>query len=141
MQSIVQDVFERSFSEQAVPSKPENFAAQGSESQQDVKDEFGIDVKDANILVVGIGGAGNNCITRLTTLGVRGAETVALNTDAKHLSVTSAQRKILLGREVTRGLGAGGYPETGKQAAEETAADAGYVCWIQRQILLSGHLH
>ncbi|MCK4497126.1 MAG: cell division protein FtsZ, partial [Candidatus Aenigmarchaeota archaeon] len=64
--------------------------------------------------------AGNNCVSRLTSMGVRGAQTIAINTDAKHLSISQADQKILVGREITKGLGAGGYPDVGKRAAEES---------------------
>jgi len=74
----------------------------------------------ARILAIGCGGMGSNAINRLTTLGVQGAETVAVNTDAQHLKMVKADRKILIGEELTKGLGAGGYVEVGKQAAEET---------------------
>jgi len=82
--------------------------------------EFGISVKKAKIGVVGCGGAGCNTVTRLTEMGIEGAFTVALNTDAKALAVTKADKKILIGKELCRGLGAGGYPEVGKKAAEES---------------------
>lgn len=74
----------------------------------------------ANILAFGCGGGGCNTITRLTEMGIKGAITIAANTDAKHLAITKADRKLLIGRELTRGLGAGGYVETGKKAAEES---------------------
>lgn len=73
----------------------------------------------AKVLVIGAGGGGSNTITRLHEMGIRGAHTVALNTDAKHLNITKADKRILIGRNLTRGLGAGGYPEIGKQAALE----------------------
>ena len=76
----------------------------------------------ARIVIVGSGGAGSNTITRLTDKGVNGAITVAANTDAKHLTITHADKKILLGRELTRGLGAGGFPDVGKNAALESKA-------------------
>ncbi len=82
--------------------------------------EFGFSVKKANIAVVGCGGAGQNTITRLTEMGIEGATTVSLNADAKHLAVGKADKKILIGKELTRGLGAGGYPEVGKKCAEES---------------------
>jgi len=74
----------------------------------------------AKIMVFGCGGGGCNTISRLTDMGIKGAMTVALNTDAKHLTVTRANKKILIGKDLTRGLGAGGYPEVGKKAADET---------------------
>ena len=73
----------------------------------------------ARILVVGAGGAGSNTITRLSELGIKGATTIAINTDAKHLQVTKADKRILIGKSLTKGLGAGGYPEIGKQAVLE----------------------
>ena len=87
----------------------------------DFNDEIAnFQVDQARIMVVGCGGGGTNTVNRLTELGVSGASTIAANTDAKHLAVIKAQKKILLGRELTRGLGAGGYPEVGKKAAEES---------------------
>lgn len=77
-------------------------------------------VEQARIMVIGCGGGGSNTVNRLTEMGVAGAATVACNTDAKHLTVTKAHKKILLGRELTRGLGAGGFPDVGRKAAEES---------------------
>lgn len=74
----------------------------------------------ARILVVGAGGAGNNTITTLTEQGIGGANTVAINTDAKHLEMTKAHKKLLIGKGLTKGLGAGGYPDIGKSAALES---------------------
>ncbi len=82
--------------------------------------EFGFAVKKAKIVVIGCGGAGQNAVTRLTEMGVEGASTVSINTDAKHLAVGKADKKILIGKELTRGLGCGGYPEVGKKSAEES---------------------
>jgi cell division protein FtsZ len=85
--------------------------------------EFGFSVKKAKIAVFGCGGAGQNTVTRLTEMGVEGATTVSINTDAKHLAVGKADKKILIGRELTRGLGCGGHPEVGRKAAEESRAE------------------
>jgi cell division protein FtsZ len=85
-----------------------------------IKQEFNLDMMGARILVMGVGGGGNNTITRLTDIGIKGAKTIAVNTDAKHLGISRAHEKLLLGREVTHGLGAGGYPGIGKKAAEES---------------------
>jgi len=82
--------------------------------------EFGFAVKKAKIVVVGCGGAGQNAVTRLTEMGVEGASTVSLNADAKHLAVGKADKKILIGKDLTRGLGCGGYPEIGRKCAEES---------------------
>ncbi len=74
----------------------------------------------AKIKVVGCGGAGNNTINRITEVGVLGCETIAINTDAQDLLYTTADHKILIGREVTKGLGAGSIPQVGEEAARET---------------------
>ena len=68
-----------------------------------------IKVNQANIRVIGVGGAGNNMVTWLYKKGVKGAEIVACNTDQQHLDVSEADRKFLIGKEATRGLGCGGY--------------------------------
>ncbi|HLD42790.1 MAG TPA: cell division protein FtsZ [Candidatus Nanoarchaeia archaeon] len=77
----------------------------------------------ATIKVVGCGGSGNNTINRITEVGVAGAETVAVNTDAQDLLYTSADKKVLIGKEITRGLGAGSDPKIGEEAARETEAE------------------
>ena len=145
MDSLIQKAFENVFEEDAKENeKKENTeqkpfetetteerpqenapgeAEQNGMLEQKIRDEFDLDVMQAKILVMGVGGAGNNCITRLTDIGIKGAETIAVNTDAKHLSISRANQKFLIGRELTRGLGAGGYPNLGKKAAEESERD------------------
>ncbi len=77
----------------------------------------------ATIKVIGAGGAGNNTINRITEVGVAGAETIAINTDAQDLLYTSADKKILIGRDLTKGLGAGSIPKIGEEAARENQSD------------------
>ncbi len=77
----------------------------------------------ANIKVFGIGGAGCNAITWLFNKGIGGATVFAANTDALHLSITKADDKILIGKELTRGLGAGGKSEIGREAAKESISE------------------
>ena len=72
-----------------------------------------------NIKIVGIGGAGCNTINRMVEEGVAGAEMYAANTDAQHLLTVHSPRKILLGRRLTKGLGAGALPQIGEEAAKE----------------------
>ncbi len=74
----------------------------------------------ARILVVGVGGAGNNAMTRLMEVGVEGAETLAVNTDAQDLYFCNSHHKLLLGKESCGGLGAGNDPDVGETAALET---------------------
>jgi cell division protein FtsZ len=73
---------------------------------------------DPRILVCGCGGSGNNTMNRITHIGVEGAITVAINTDKQHLDHTRAMQKLLVGRHITRGLGAGGDPIMGRRCAE-----------------------
>jgi cell division protein FtsZ len=73
-----------------------------------------------HIAVIGVGGAGNNTVTRLMEMGITGAECLAVNTDALHLSASRAHRKILVGEKLTKGLGVGGDPKLGKAAIEES---------------------
>jgi len=96
-----------------------------------------IDVKQANIKVIGCGGAGNNMVNWLYKKGIKGAEIVACNTDQQHLNMIEADRKFLIGKDVTRGLGCGGFPERGAEAAQESInlikdalreADMAFIC-------------
>ena len=77
----------------------------------------------AKIKVIGVGGGGNNTINRITEIGVAGAETIAINTDAQDLLYTNCDSKILIGREITAGLGAGSIPKIGEEAARENEQD------------------
>ncbi|MDO8340057.1 MAG: cell division protein FtsZ [Candidatus Burarchaeum sp.] len=71
------------------------------------------------IVTIGAGGAGNNTINRLIRAGVKGTSLVAVNTDRQHLNMLDPKAtKVLIGKSITRGLGAGGYPEIGAKAAE-----------------------
>jgi cell division protein FtsZ len=99
MQDIVNEALERDEQEQ---------------KQMDDVDGFG----DPRIVIVGCGGAGNNTVNRLYNIGVDGAETIALNTDKQHLQMIQADTKILVGKSLTNGLGAGGDPSMGERATE-----------------------
>ncbi|MBR3139949.1 MAG: cell division protein FtsZ [Methanobrevibacter sp.] len=88
----------------------------------DIDDELMDIIKGAktNIFVVGAGGAGNNTISRLNEMGIEGAVTIAVNTDAQDLFYSQSAKKILLGRKTSKGLGAGGDPTVGEECAEES---------------------
>jgi cell division protein FtsZ len=88
-------------------------------SQQGIADM----VSKANIKVIGVGGGGSNMVSWLHKKGIKGAEIIACNTDQQHLNITSADEKFLLGKELTRGLGCGGYPNKGAEAAQESLHD------------------
>jgi cell division protein FtsZ len=88
--------------------------AQNKENVSEVMD------LQATIKVVGAGGAGNNMVNWLYNKGVKGAEIIAVNTDQQHLNMINADHKFLMGKDVTRGLGCGGFPEKGLEAARES---------------------
>lgn len=78
--------------------------------------------KFAKIKVVGVGGGGSNAIaTMITDQNIQGVDFITVNTDAQHLATSPAQIKIQIGVQLTKGLGAGGNPETGRKSAEESA--------------------
>lgn len=91
----------------------------------DVDDELKelMDHNKANIFVVGAGGAGNNTVSRLNEMGIEGATTITVNTDAQDLYYSLSEKKILLGKQTCGGLGAGGMPSIGEECAEESEDD------------------
>lgn len=78
---------------------------------------------EAKIVVIGVGGGGNNAVNRMIDENIGGVEFVGVNTDMQALELCKAPTKIQIGEKLTRGLGAGGRPEVGMQAAEESAED------------------
>jgi cell division protein FtsZ len=85
----------------------------------DAKEESDAPIDRIKIVVVGAGGGGNNTLQRLLKYGVKGADLVAVNTDNQHLNTLDERiQKILIGKSITRGLGAGGYVDVGRKAAE-----------------------
>lgn len=74
----------------------------------------------ARIKVLGIGGSGTSAVNRMTELGIRGVEFIAINTDAQALHNNSADKKVHIGKTITKGLGSGMNPDVGRQAAEES---------------------
>ncbi|NTV36760.1 MAG: cell division protein FtsZ, partial [Anaerolineaceae bacterium] len=77
----------------------------------------------ARIKVIGVGGGGCNAVNRMIDEGLQGIEFVTVNTDAQALLLSKAPTKVRIGDKATRGLGAGGNPETGSKAAEESAEE------------------
>lgn len=106
-------------------------------TEMDVQSSSEAQVGQANIKVFGVGGAGNNMVSWLYNKGISGAEVIACNTDQQHIEMTNADRKFLIGADLTKGLGCGGYPEKGAGAAKESiqeiksslnGADMTFVC-------------
>ena len=75
----------------------------------------------ARIKVIGVGGGGSNAVNRMIDEGIQGVEFIVVNTDAQALMLAKAPMRVRLGEKLTRGLGAGGDPEIGRKAAEESA--------------------
>src|SRR2546425_10868701 len=108
-------------------SLPEDQLAKGGPSLEDAR----VDAEPQGLLttlrttvkIVGVGGGGSNTIARIYSEGVTGAELFAANTDAQHLLAIRSPKKILLGRRVTRGLGAGALPPPGEEAAREAGGE------------------
>ncbi|HCJ78930.1 cell division protein FtsZ [Peptococcaceae bacterium SCADC1_2_3] len=83
--------------------------------------DFELEAKQfANIKVIGVGGGGNNAVNRMIISGLKGVEFIAVNTDAQALQLTQTLNKVQIGAKLTKGLGAGGNPEIGQKAAEES---------------------
>lgn len=110
---------ETGFSLKPGVESPAKLSAPASKSLSNEEIEQVLRQSKARIIVVGCGGAGCNTISRMMAAGIEGAEMIALNTDAQDLLYTTADRKILIGRDSTGGLGAGNNPEIGETAARE----------------------
>jgi len=76
--------------------------------------------QSAKIKVIGVGGGGNNSLSRMREIGIKGGELIAINTDAQDLLYANADKKILIGREISQGLGSGSNPRIGAEAARES---------------------
>ncbi len=99
-------------------------------NKKDMNENMGIEFIEneteslsARIRVIGVGGGGGNAVNNMIESNLRGVDFIAANTDAQHLNRSKALVKIQLGRNITKGLGAGARPEVGRQAAEESADD------------------
>ena len=79
--------------------------------------------QSAKIKVVGVGGGGGNSLSRMKEIGIRGGELIAVNTDAQDLLYSTADQKVLIGKEITQGLGAGSNPRVGQEAAKESESE------------------
>jgi len=79
--------------------------------------------QSAKIKVIGVGGGGGNSLSRMKEIGIKGGELIAVNTDAQDLLYSNADYKILIGRELTQGLGSGSNPKVGEEAAKESESE------------------
>tara|TARA_Y100000031_G_scaffold155780_1_gene207646 strand:+ start:36097 stop:37221 length:1125 start_codon:yes stop_codon:yes gene_type:complete len=114
----LQSIFQKP---QVIRGEKMDFLVENAIKTSEQNKEFeSLNVGQANIKVIGIGGAGNNMVGWLYNKGIKGAEILACNTDQQHLNIIDADRKFLLGKDVTRGLGCGGFPEKGAESAKES---------------------
>ncbi len=131
MKSIIDEALNRAELEgRANPSRAveddEDLEIRQAQSRAREKDEDLVAVLEqltTVIRVIGCGGGGSNTIERLAETGIEGAELFAMNTDAQHLLHINADRRVLIGRRTTRGLGAGSLPSIGEEAARESIDD------------------
>jgi cell division protein FtsZ len=132
MKSLVEDALSREGPGAAGMNVPGNI----QDAMVDAELEQILRALRTNIKIIGLGGAGSNTIARIVDEGILGAELYAANTDAQHLLVVHAPHKILLGRRITRGLGAGALPQVGEEAAREAEDDIkkaladAHICFI-----------
>lgn len=93
-----------------------------------------------NIKVVGVGGSGNNAVSRMMNYKIKGVELIAINADAQDLQKARAHRKLRIGRNLTKGLGAGMNPEVGRQAAEEQKEEIELILRDADMLFIAGGL-
>ncbi len=121
MESIVKKAIKRAQSEKDYPRPVKKKSAK---PKAVIKDQESLqrilEKSQAKIRVVGVGGGGCNTIQRMNEVGIEGAQTYAVNTDAQDLLATESDKKILIGRETTRGLGSGSDPSVGEASARES---------------------
>src|SRR5205823_3354130 len=123
MKSLLNEALAR---HQEAEAKEEREAAKAAKSQEKAKNgddqeiEKIVESINVSIKIVGCGGGGSNTVNRCSEAGITGAQLCAVNTDAKHLLSVHAPKKILIGKRLTKGLGAGALPEVGEQAAHES---------------------
>jgi len=115
MESIVKKAIKRAQSLDPAEKKAKLAELPNDEELQQI-----LESAQAKIKVVGVGGGGSNTVERMHEVGITGAETYAINTDAQDLINTVADKRLLIGRETTRGLGSGSEPQVGEAAARES---------------------
>jgi len=116
METFIQSASERGYQERT----PRFIEGESKTRDIDRELEELLSKQKAKIKVIGVGGGGGNTIDRISEVGIAGVESIAINTDAQDLLYTNSDVKILVGRELTKGLGAGSIPKIGEDAARES---------------------
>lgn len=99
----------------------DNFSSQVKDIDRELEEI--LKKQSAKIKVIGIGGGGGNSLSRMKEIGIKGGELIAINTDAQDLLYSNADQKVLIGRELTQGLGSGSNPKIGAEAAKESEVE------------------
>lgn len=125
MESFIRDAMSKAEEKVAKEAQLDKLGRPKSSMMSEIDAELEAILKRqmARIKVVGVGGAGNNTINRISEVGVKGSEIIAVNTDAQDLLYATADKKILIGKEITGGLGAGAQPKIGEEAAKESESE------------------
>jgi cell division protein FtsZ len=125
MESFIRDAMSKAEEKVAKEAQLDKLGRPKSSMMSEIDAELEVILKRqmARIKVVGVGGAGNNTINRISEVGVKGSEIIAVNTDAQDLLYATADKKILIGKEITGGLGAGAQPKIGEEAAKESESE------------------
>ncbi len=119
MKSLVEEAVSRAAQDEGIDA-PKKSGSRSDLSTTDEELEELLSGLNTKVKVVGCGGAGTNTVNRLHDAGVEGAGFYAINTDAQHLLHTPIENKILIGKNLTKGLGAGSLPQVGEEAAHES---------------------
>ncbi len=93
---------------------------------------------EQKIVIVGTGGSGSNTVDRIFELGIKSADLVAMNTDARHLLKTKAQKKVILGKKVSKGRGAGSNPDVGEASAKESIEEIKQIVQDASLVFITG---
>ncbi len=123
MKSILNEALARHQDSKEQEARTPSAKTEPKKNADDAEIEKIVESINVSIKIVGCGGSGSNTINRCSEAGIRGAQMAAVNTDAKHLLAVHAPKKILIGKRITKGLGAGALPEVGEQAAHESEED------------------
>ncbi len=114
-------MMENTYTKNTVPKYPSDISQEVREIDKELAEL--IKKQAAKIKVIGVGGGGGNSLSRMREIGIKGGELIAINTDAQDLLYANADQKILIGKELTHGLGAGSNPRVGQEAAKESESE------------------
>ena len=115
------DIYDPSHDQKGIEHISEGLSSEVRQVDQELEEL--LKKQSAKIKVVGVGGGGGNSLSRMKEIGIKGGELIAINTDAQDLLYANADQKILIGKELTLGLGSGSNPKVGEEAAKESSSE------------------